>query len=178
MVQKSVFFFAVLLLTFFSSACSDDDNSSSEPEIPATISFNGISPVDVQGAPVAAPDPTDWKLTDGWTSTEENLFGTEQLALCSPNPDFEVFPAYPNPCMDILSLSLKAVPQYSLDLRLVDSEYTLLFLLNNLALDTISAFQIDLNQAQASSGDTLRLYYRIRGEDCQFQGHGDILFNP
>lgn len=175
-MQNSTFFFAVLLLISFSSACSDDEETPSTPAPTGKVSFNGISPVDEQGAPIAAPDPTDWNLSDSWSSTEKELFSDNQLPLCKPNADFEVFPAFPNPCRNILNVQLTAMPQYSLDLRLVDNEYTLFFFLDNLPLDTLSAFQLDLSQVQATSGDTLRLYYRIRGEDCQFQGHGDILF--
>ncbi len=143
------------------------------PEPAPIPSFQGITFTDPNGAFLGDPDTTDWRLDEVWLPAEAALFPSANTPLCASAEGFAIYPAYPNPCGDVLGFGFVSASNAILDLVLVDEKlvplrrvegYATVPGANNLQLD-LAGFPID----------TLRLYYRIRTGSCVLRGYGDIL---
>lgn len=165
---------ARILLPFLLAfgACRPEPVTPDSDPIPT---FTGISPTDFNGAPLGDPDTSDWRLDDVWIPAETALFPSAPAATCTASAGFSVYPAYPNPCGDVVALTFLSQPNALWDLVLVDGD--LKPLRNILAFSATQGannLQFDLS---AFPSDTLRLYYRVRFNDCLLRGHGDLLKN-
>lgn len=160
-----------LLILLATAASCRPEPMAPEPE--PTPAFSGISPTDFNGAALGDPDTTDWRLDDAWLPAEAALFPGANTPLCASPEGFTIYPAYPNPCGDVLGLGFVSQPQALWDFVLVDEKLVPLRRIESFAAATgPNSIQIDLSSFPK---DTLRLYYRIRSEACVLRGHGDIL---
>ena len=160
----------LLLLLTAMAACRP------EPVTPDPIPpFTGTSPTDFNGAALGDPDTSDWRLDDAWFPAEAALFPAGPTATCPSPSGAAVFPAYPNPCGDVLSLAFISPSNALWDMVLVDGDLEPLRRIESFAASPgTNNLQFDLSPFPA---DTLRLYYRMRLDGCVLRGHGDVVRN-
>jgi hypothetical protein len=155
----------LLLITILIISCESNNDSDSKEK----INFNGITTTDDFGI-ILTGDPTDWKLNDVWNLKERSLFAEKRNSTCTSNiVDYSII-AFPNPCADIINLDLNFPTGFAITLRIVDRYYNSLLSLDNNTSKELSIRVSDFNIAN----DTIRIYYKFLGTDCELNGHGDI----
>jgi len=159
-----------LLLSLFTFALSCDSCDKDE-DITFPV-FTGFSLTDENGQALSNADPTDWRTDDAWEQVEKDLFGSSQQSLCTG--DGEVSPGYPNPCSNLLSFRFSPTEDATGYLRVVDKNFNLLMELDSVRYEAGSVSTVQLNFSLLSA-DTVRLYYRIVGDNCEYRGHGDVV---
>lgn len=157
-------------LIFFASvfAVSCDSCDDDEPTLPE---FTGISRTDDNGQPLSSLDESDWRTDGAWQQEEKDLFDFTELPLC--NGDGEVSPAYPNPCSSVLNFRFVSSADELAYLRVVDKDFNILLKADSIPFQA-GVKNIALNFSAFEPG-TLRLYYRIVGDGCEYRGHGDVI---
>lgn len=161
---KIMFLSAVCILTVFAVSCKDDVTKN-----PESIVFKGIRVTDVNGK-VYENDPTDWLLAENWNETENSLFAEKRTNLCDTASIGYKVVSYPNPCNGIFNLYISKPIDSRFAFRIVDRNYNLL-----LSQDSVYSNGIAINVTKFNiTNDTLRLYYKLFGLDCELKGHGDI----
>jgi len=155
---------AICLIATFAVSCKDD--AAKNPE---SIVFKGIRVTDVNGK-VYENDLTDWQLAETWNDTENSLFAEKRTNVCdTANIGYKVV-SYPNPCNGIFNLYISKPIESRLAFRIVDRNYNVL-----LSQDSVYSNGIAINvQSFNIKNDTVRLYYKFLGTDCELKGHGDI----
>ena len=143
------------------SACEKEDNTNKE------IIFEGITWTSYIGETIIR-DTTDWRFTDDWNDKENSLFG-ESTLLCNSNGyDYSIF-SYPNPCSHSTSIDLRKPDEMRFIYCFVDRYYNVLF------SDTTYSSRLNFNMDIFNiSNDTIRMYYKLLGDNCELRGHGDI----
>ncbi len=133
------------------------------------IIFEGITKTDVKGQ-VISYDHTDWNFNDEWKDKEKNLFDIKHDTQCeSGDIQYEII-AYPNPSAYSFFLFHKIDENRSLSYKIVDKDFNVVLSKENAA----SNEQFLLDENKFKSGDILRIYYKVLGENCEMKGHGDI----
>lgn len=157
--------FGVIICNFIIS-CEGDDATDTKPN---TIVFNGITMTDNNGW-VIKNDPNDWKLAETWTEKENSLFVEKMTNTCNAeNTDYKVV-SYPNPCYSKFNLYISKPTDSRYAFRIVDRNYNVL-----LSQDSVFSSGLSINvQGFGITNDTVRIYYKILGPDCELKGHGDI----
>lgn len=166
-IAISIFTISILIISSNLSSCKEDKNlADNKPEI---IVFKGITLTDNQGW-VIENDLSDWQLAESWNETENSLFAEKKTNFCdTANIGFKVV-SYPNPCNDIFWLYISKPVETRFAFRLVDRNYNLL-----LSQDSVYSNGIAINVQRFNiKNDTVRLYYKFLGLDCELKGHGDI----
>lgn len=163
---------AISLFCLLFAACDDDNDNS--PGDKKEIVFNGITETDPNGNTLSE-DSTDWQLGDQWDASEKALFPGSNDAICDLDSfDYDVI-AYPNPTFDSISTFRISVskPEESLfSARIVDDANNTLSSLDSL-LSQRNTLSFDAS-GLGVSGDTVRMYYKVIGQNCELKGHGDI----
>ena len=157
----------LLALVTLCMAC-DKEEDKEECNLP---SFTGISWTDVNGQQLSAADPDDWTIDDEWNLTESDLFDSALQTNCTPSFDYFIS-AFPNP---VPEYNNGAVWVYigkdsltSSEIRIVDKNCNIIHSRNNEFAHNI-VFNLTGHE-----GDTLRLYYKLIKDGCEYRGHGDI----
>lgn len=154
-----------ILITILIISCESNKND----EKKEIIIFNGFTSTDDFGN-ILTSDPTDWKLTDVWNLKESSLFAEKRNSTCTSNIlDYSII-AFPNPCADIINLDLNFPTGFAITLRIVDRYYNSLLSLDNITSKNLSILVSDFN----ITNDTIRIYYKFLGVNCELNGHGDI----
>jgi len=169
--DKSIISLLALFIFIISgviTSCEDDPVIADTP--PKTIVFNGITITDNNGW-VIQNDPDDWKLTESWTEKENSLFVEKNVNLCdNGNPDYAIHPSHLNSSSSQFNLNFTKPAGSRFAFRIVDRNYNVL--LSNDSIFT-NAIVFDV-QSFNIKNDTVRMYYKYLGPDCELKGHGDI----
>ena len=165
MVREYISLVLLVILVGFAT-CKKNDNESSQ------IQFNGITETDDNGNPVGTVDSTDWTVDKNWNDTEHGLF-SKRFENCNITVN-STFNAYPNPANDALTLTLSGINTQEFtetSFRIVDRNYNILGWWDTEQF----ALKYVINLAQWDlPDDTVRVYYKFYGENCELRGHGDI----
>lgn len=164
----SLAFVTILIVSGFIISCEDDKNNTN-PKSDAIV-FEGITVTDSLGK-VTKNDPTDWKLTDIWTDKEDSLFSEKKVNSCNTGDFSYSISPYPNPCGDRFNLHISKPAETRLAFRIVDRNYKVLLSLDSVFVNGLAIDVKDFN----ITNDTVRIYYKFLGLDCELKGHGDIL---
>jgi len=155
----------LILITILICSCESNKND----EKKEIIIFNGITTTDDFGDILSA-DTSDWKLNDTLNMKESSLFEEKMNNYCTSNiSDFSIR-AYPNPCSKMVYLNFNFPTGYTITLKVVDRNYKLLLSLEDNLSKNLSLNFSDFN----ISNDTIRIYYKFHGDNCELNGHGDI----
>ena len=157
--------FSILLLALLLSNCKDDDHT--QPPV-AEIYFTGLSETDYNGFPITI-DTTDWTATDTWTRQEMNLFTSSYQTGCTPSSANRVL-VYPNPNNGLFRFIIEKDLDARTECRIVDENFKVLF-----AHASIIPKSFSFDATKFGVKDTIRVYYKIIENNCEFRGHGDIL---
>ena len=168
LMQKLILPALLLSLLTFSLACDSCDKDDNVIVLPT---FTGFSLTDDNGQALSNPDFTDWRVDDAWEQVEKDLFGSSELSLCTG--DGEVSPAFPNSCSSVLSFRFVSTTNTTGYFRVVDKGFNVLLEANAIPF-AAGAKTISLNFSEINP-DTVRLYYRIVGDNCEYRGHGDVI---
>lgn len=169
--MKSNITFIILLLVAFSMliACNNNKEDNNTPQTPnTTIVFSGLTKTDENGA-IYALDSTDWTITDKWQQKEIDLFPNTLSTGCTTS-ELMTVATYPNPCNGVFAMTLQKPQAARFSLRVVDEKFRVL-----LAKDTLSGDSYNFN-TPTTLKDTVRVYYKFILNNCEYRGHGDILF--
>lgn len=174
-------FFVLLALFCLLGACEKKNESFQEK----TIQFGDISKTSENGAPLSSKDPDDWNLYDEWDNQIFALFDDERRNLCLDIEGHNGNSAVPNPAKNKVSLSWAFKDTLDVKLRIVDRNYNLLKSIDvaneelnrhylgdkwQTSFNELTLYDLDaLNLI-----DTVRAYYKLVGNECEFRGHGDI----
>jgi hypothetical protein len=167
-MQKLILPALLLSLLTFSLACDSCDKDDTVIVLPT---FTGFSLTDDNGQALSNPDSTDWRVDDSWEQVEKDLFGSPGLPLCTG--DGEVSPAFPNSCSSVLGFRFVSTTNTTGYFRVVDKDFKVLLEANAIPFEA-GAKIISLNFSEINP-DTVRLYYRIVGNNCEYRGHGDVI---
>jgi hypothetical protein len=151
-----------LIMSVFTSSCEKDTEENL---------FTGITESNEFGETISV-DETDWNLTENWNETENSLFSESFDNLCSTDSEYYLLSAYPNPCDDIAMLKFIVPDDKRVAFRIVDKDYNILVSQDNASSDIAINFEYLKVQ-----NDIVRVYYKIFGESCELNGHGDIKVN-
>jgi hypothetical protein len=157
-----------LLLLFF--ACNKNTEDDTPPESPGIIQFKGITSTDENGQIIGNPDTTDWRIDDVWSEEEASLFSSSFDTNCTPSYDYQIG-VFPNPCNNVFSVFSDQSENTVLEVRLVTDQLQTLLSDNDLQEGVVQLILFDYDIQ-----DTARLYYRFIEDNCEFRGHGDIVF--
>jgi hypothetical protein len=157
-------FLCPLLLLLLGAGCNKDSDKG--------ITFKGISATDENGIPLSAPDRDDWQSDVDWSEKEQALFRDVQGLLCPTLSNVEVRPAFPNPCENVFFFSILPKNDVSLNLRLVDENFTLKRQ-TDLNATANEPKNIAFDVSDFDSG-IYRLYYKIQEGSCEYRGYGDV----
>jgi len=134
--------------------------------------FSKITSTNEFGDLLGLHDETDWQITDDFKRKENALFDISYDKWCSYDIDEYNIIAFPNPAANNVHIHFEIPEDKSISFRLVDRSYETFISVD----DPDSDFQIDLANL-GLSGQFVRLYYKIYGDDCELKGHGDIQVN-
>lgn len=164
----SLFVIFILIIIGVMTSCEEDNVIAVTK--PDTIVFKGITVTDNNGW-VIQNDPDDWTLTETWTEKENTLFVEKKMTLCdNGNSAYVIHPAYLNPCRNQFNLSFTKPAGSRFAFRIVDRNYNVLS-----SNDSISGNAVAINVQNFNvKNDTVRMYYKFLGPDCELKGHGDI----
>lgn len=171
--MKYVSLLSILCLCLSHLACDGDGTPMPNPE-PA-IDARSITETDANGTLTGSVDETDWTLSDEWNSRAITLFPSygDYSFDCSSMPAVGLFPAYPNPCGDVLIFHADATPMWKVDLRIVNEDETALLSIDD---QPVMSLAIDITSATTQMDTFVRLYYLFHqdDDDCALKGHGDV----
>ena len=160
--MRKIILYIILLASM--SACKKENNEINTDK----IYFSGITRADEEGNLMSAPDTSDWRFDEKWTTLEENLFDTKYSG--SDKKCAARISIYPNPVHKIFCLNLENMDEGRLEIRLVDKDFNIIF-----RYDSIYG-TINISPSEINSYDTLRLYFKlIDSQNFEFKGHGDLL---
>lgn len=164
----SLILFVLGVFTMLTS-CGNNKEDNNTPQTPnTTIVFSGLTKTDASGA-IYALDSTDWTITDKWQQKEIDLFPNTLSTGCTASALMTVA-TYPNPCNGVFSMALQKPKAARFSLRVVDEKFRVL-----LTKDTLSGDSYNFN-TPTTLKDTVRVYYKFILNNCEYRGHGDILF--
>ena len=158
--------FIISIITFLIFSCEKENVDNNKTD---TILFNGITMTTVNGE-LISQDMSDWNIQESWTDKESSLFDEKKDNSCIlENNNYSII-SYPNPCEGIFYLHIAKPDESRLAFRIVDRNFNVL-----LSNDSIfsTSLAISLNDSGISN-DTVRIYYKFLGSDCELKGHGDI----
>lgn len=135
--------------------------------------ITGFSMVDLNGAPMAPPDTTDWRTTDNWCPWAESLFADLPTVIWVDTPLTEpAIKAYPNPCQDQFVMWLGNDTTDHVDLRIINHNAQLVHSLDSI---TSNNYLFDTDGWNVTDGQLFRVYYRIvHPNGTAHRGHGDM----
>ncbi len=163
MIRRMIIITIIIFLTFSCEWEKVDNNAD------ATITFNGITETTANGE-LISQDKSDWKLQDNWNDKENSLFIDKKENFCIVDNDNYSIISYPNPCNGIFKLYISKPDECRLGFRIVDRNFNVLF-----SKDSIFSNEMGINLNEFGiSNDTVRMYYKFFGSDCELKGHGDI----
>ncbi len=170
--RLTIYLLFVILLPFSSAIVScggDNDTTDTTTDV---IVFKGIRVTDTNGK-VYENDLSDWTLTEAWTDKENSLFVEKKVNLCDTSNSIYGISSYPNPCNGNFNLHISKPIETRFAFRIVDRNFNVL-----LSQDSVfsNGIAFDLNYLNIRN-DTVRIYYKFLGQDCELKGHGDILIN-
>ena len=154
-----------ILIPFLYGNCTKDS---------ATITISGITERDIMGNSIGNIDPTDWKITDTWTSFEESLFkkNNSTNTATDPVPNTSIGAAgYPNPVTTLKYLAFNLLPNMYYDIRIIDHNLNI-----KAQFDSLKYRGIDINDSAFFKNELYRVYYKIYSGDKVYRGHGDFVF--
>ncbi|MBK7227067.1 MAG: hypothetical protein WBB17_08160 [Saprospiraceae bacterium] len=165
-MKKTIAF--VILFTSLFISCEKEKESEDK------ISFTGITKTDEQGF-VISEDTTDWKFNDKWIDEEINLFASQYNRNCQKTFDYKII-VFSNPNKGKFLINTKMPNTAMTEFRLVDKKFNKIISLDSIVTsDTFNSKDIAFNVNSFNKKGMLRLYYKIIENNCEFQGHGDIL---
>ena len=173
-LTKSVVFLCTIFMVIISgmiTSCEEDKDVANT--INETIVFEGITVTDNNGW-VIENDPDDWTLAENWSDKENSLFVGKNVSACdNANSEYLIHPAFLNPCINQFNLGFTKPANSRFAFRIVDRNYNVL-----LSQDSVFSNGIAINVQDFNiTNDTVRLYYKFFGLDCELKGHGDIKIN-
>lgn len=173
-MHKAMLFLCGALL--LASCRKDSDTPTSTPAAAAhCTALTGITPRDVMGALMAAPDTTDWRTREPWCPVVDGLFPTREGLHWSSEADSTELFAFPNPTEGSFRFDMLRMNGYA-DIRVVDTEGALLHTVDS---TTAPAFIFDLDGHGLYDGELVRVYYRVVGPDSTMvRGQGDVRYTP
>ena len=153
-MKKTIAF--VILFTSLFISCEKEKESENK------ISFTGIT-------------KTDWKFNDKWIDEEINLFASQYNRNCQKTFDYKII-VFSNPNKGKFLINTKMPNTAMTEFRLVDKKFNKIISLDSIVTsDTFNSKDIAFNVNSFNKKGMLRLYYKIIENNCEFQGHGDIL---
>lgn len=158
----------ILVPTIFFS-CKDEDVAK------GLITISGITKLDVEANPIGSNDITDWKFTDSWSFSEENLFiknnsSSTVTESTAPNSSVVVI-GYPNPAKSLIFIAFQLEKNMYYDLRVVDKNLNI-----KLKKDSVKYGGISLGDSAFINNELYRIYYKIHSDNKIYRGHGDFKF--
>jgi len=156
--------FSILLLAVLVSYCKEEDIQ----PVAEKIYFTGLTQTDIYGWPLTI-DTSDWKTTEIWVKQETDLFANVYQSGCVQSYNNQIT-VYPNPSYGNISFALDKLVSTRVEMRLVDEDFKTLF-----SIDSITSSYITFNGMDFGIKDTIRVYYKFIENNCEFNGHGDIL---
>lgn len=168
-------FILIVLSSLIIISCGSKDQEDETP-LPDTLPepIEGIIMTDINGALIGGSDSTDWMLDLDWVPQEENIFQESNLPLCDISNE-QFYPAYPNPCLDIIYLALSNFPTSAIEVAIVDTLFSVEAQFTADIDPTSSGFAIDVTGLEPNN--IYRIYYRISDSDCEYRGFGDFIKN-
>jgi hypothetical protein len=156
----------ISIITFLTFSCEKENTDNNKMD---TITFNGITKTTINGE-LISQDASDWKLQESWTDKETSLFIEKKDNSCIPENNNYSIISYPNPCDGIFNLHISKPDGCRLAFRIVDKNFNVL-----LSQDSVFSTSLGINLNDSGiSNDTVRIYYKFFGSDCELKGHGDI----
>lgn len=129
--------------------------------------FDGITERDNLGNLISS-DYTDWNFNDNWSNRESNLFESNFGNQCNTDTgNFSVI-GYPNPNNGLFTLYFDLPTTYTYSFRIVDGSFKIIY-----SMDQLNSPNISCNLSNYKS-QTVRVYYKIFGNNCELRGHGDL----
>jgi hypothetical protein len=152
-----------------------------ENESNGLITISGITELDSIARNIGMTDTTDWRFTDTWTSTEENLFKQNNPAHLSatekvrPSSSVVVI-GYPNPVKasskeDMIAFCFQIESNMHYDMRIVDK-----YLKIKVQFDSVKYNFLTVKDSAFLSNELYRIYYKVYSDNKVFRGHGDFKF--
>ncbi len=136
--------------------------------------FEGISERDENNMPTGNNDPTDWTLTENWSSEVKGLFynlDTVPYNCGQPDSTVSVSTGYPNPASVFMRVNFNYPNDYILDFRIINRDFEILLAVDSSETDNLL---IDVDLDPLGDDNIYRLYYRVWNADCAYTGHGDF----
>jgi hypothetical protein len=176
MIMKIRLIVLIGILTFIIIYSCNKENESN-----GLISISGITELDSIARNIGMTDTTDWRFTDTWTSTEEelfkqnnpeHLFATEKVR---PNSSVVVI-GYPNPVRssskeDMIAFCFQLESNMYYDMRIVDEDLNI-----KVQFDSVKYNYLHVKDSAFLSNELYRLYYKVYSDNKVYRGHGDFKF--
>ncbi len=160
-MNRLIFCLGLSLLIISCEKGKNDENQDN-------IVFGGITCTTYEGI-IISKDTNDWKLNEFWNVNEVSLFVNQMENHCNNNDLEYSIIAYPNPCGGIFYLDISKPEESLFAFRIIDKEFNVL-----MSKDSIrTSIAISLNDFGLMN-DTVRIYYKFLGHECELNGHGDI----
>jgi len=139
------------------------------PDPNGPIVFEGLTLIDENGL-VLGFDSDDWRLDDEWRDDEAALFMENKSTDCNDAAGWDII-GYPNPSDGQFFIQMAKPESVRLAYRLVDEDLNVL-----ISRDSIFNDVIIVNARNFLIQDTVRMYYKLIDGECEYRGHGDLLF--
>lgn len=139
----------------------------------------GITYTDVNGNNFSTIDPTDWNIIDWFSPSIGSLFSFPDTLNYSgaDTSTISLYPAFPNPTNQILTLIVNSTQPTVMKVVVVDSLQTVRFRHAFSLIPGSNALQYDFQDSTLPLNSKYRMYYRFYHAQNNFykSGHGDIL---
>ena len=139
------------------------------------ITISGITERDNSANSIGNIDTTDWKFTDSWSLSEENLFKKNTSSnmvteTIRPNSSY-VVGGYPNPAKTLIYFAFQLEPNMYYDIRIVDNNLNI-----KLQFDSVKYSLITMKDSAYLNNELYRIYYKVHSDNMVYRGHGDFKF--
>lgn len=141
------------------------------------IDISGYTATDALGNPMGSTDASDWTVNESWSNDEENVFsGIPTGDLTGTNAGtVSMYPAYPNPCQNMYSITVTATTSCNMRFVLVNENLTILQSGTYEVDPGTSTYSIYID---SNIPDGLyRMYYSFEAQSMPMfhKGHGDVM---
>ncbi|MFN0187292.1 MAG: hypothetical protein ACKVQV_01175 [Bacteroidia bacterium] len=180
-MKSFIYSLQLLILVLFFSSCekSSEESTSSNYNYIGNGEINGITFTDVNGNYISTIDHSDWKTMDLFSSSISALFSFNDTINynSADTSSITVFPAYPNPTNQLLSLVLNSTQATVMKFVIVDSAQVVRFYGAKALIPGNNALYFDFQDSTLALNSKYRMFYRFYHSPNNFykSGHGDIL---
>lgn len=137
----------------------------------------GVHHTDYNGMLMYPADTTDWKWSDDWCPTVEDLFASRPAVTWDlAEPDTLLVACFPNPTSNHFMLGFYRGDTSYVDVRFVDTQFGLIA-----SKDSIigNSWLFRADSMGITSAQTIRAYYRVvHADGTAHRGHGDVRVEP